>query len=297
MKKAISARQADTSGEESCRVFARNLEEDGVPWISAIGSKVYCRSARKPFVHRHAGCVEVIYCRRGICEYSSLGKAYRLMPGQLFVSRPDEPHEMLSDPTGQAVYCLLFRSCGKRALGMDARSLHFIEKKLWALPRVLEGDRAVGASFAHLIRVVGRDFEDVVERRVRVRAACMNLLLSIVDASKRTLVPCKSGRIRALADEMREHPERQYPIEDLAERVGFSSSSLLNGFKATVGLPPHAYLLKCRIDRAKRLLRAGSMRITEISYALGFPSSQHFAAQFRKTAGMSPREWAQSGCA
>jgi len=45
------------------------------------------------------------------------------------------------------------------------------------------------------------------------------------------------------------------------------------------------------LEAAKKLLRTSSRPVTEIGLALGFSSSQHFANQFRRATGASPREW------
>lgn len=261
-----------------------------------LGNNTYLRTTGKSPLHRHVGCIEVLYCRRGVCEYESCGRIYRLMPGQVFVSRPNEPHEMLSDPNGQSTYYFLFRLRGRKPWDWEDEELRFIEGKLRNLPRVFDGDKIISSSFAQLIRTVGSELEEGVERRFRVRMGCMNLLLAIIDAAGKIPAAARSSLIHKIAEEMREHPERAYSIEELVARTGFSSSSILSAFKATTGYTPHAYLVKCRIDKAKELLRSGTMKVTDISHSLGFPSSQHFAAQFRKFTGASPKAWAKANC-
>jgi AraC family L-rhamnose operon regulatory protein RhaS len=52
------------------------------------------------------------------------------------------------------------------------------------------------------------------------------------------------------------------------------------------------YLMECRIEMAKRLLKENQdMNITEIAMECGFQNSQYFATQFRKNTGMSPGEF------
>ena len=298
MKKIVDTKLSEAFAMRPYRVLTRSLAEDGVPWIPLVGMNSYLDNLApgKSPLHRHDGCIEIIYSRRGICEYESGGEKLRLMPRQVFVSRPDEPHEMVSNPLKFSSYYLLFRVRGNRPWPADDKELQYVEKRLRSLPRVFDGGRNVSSCFARLVRLASQDMADATERRLRIRTACMNLLLEILDSSSKVHVSGMSGRIQALADEMRERPGNQYSIEDLAARIGFSSSSLLAGFKATVGFTPHAYLLKCRIEKAKELLQSGGMKITAISYELGFPSSQHFATQFRKATGFSPRQWAQGGC-
>ena len=49
-----------------------------------------------------------------------------------------------------------------------------------------------------------------------------------------------------------------------------------------------------KIDRAKELIRDGSMNFTEIAHFLSYSSLQYFSKQFKKATSMSPLEYASS---
>jgi len=48
-----------------------------------------------------------------------------------------------------------------------------------------------------------------------------------------------------------------------------------------------------RIDRAKQYLQQKTIPITTLAMELGFSSSQHFAAVFKRRTGTTPRTYAQ----
>lgn len=73
-----------------------------------------------------------------------------------------------------------------------------------------------------------------------------------------------------------------------ADELGLSLSSFSETFKRTTGLPPHAYLVSCRIRRAQELLARGTSSLKAISDSLGFSSTQHFATTFRSLTGLPP---------
>ena len=171
------------------------------------------------------------------------------------------------------------------------REVRFIERKLRKLPRLFDGGPRTGSNFVRLFRLLGQSFGDKAERRLRIFSTSLSLLLAIIDASEVPMVDGGSSRILALAEEIRKNPEKDYPIESLSTKINFSPSSLLSGFKAATGYTPHAYVVKCRIDRAKEMLKAGELRVTDVAGELGFPSPQHFATQFRNATGISPKEW------
>ena len=49
-----------------------------------------------------------------------------------------------------------------------------------------------------------------------------------------------------------------------------------------------------KIERAKEIIRDGSMNMTELSGFLSYNSLQYFSRQFKKATGMSPLEYASS---
>lgn len=296
-KKPLCFDVAEGFAKKHYRVCVKSLAGEGVPWISLIGQNAFRRSIVPKPEHTHKRCIEIVYCRHGTSEYRSCGKTYRMRPGLVFVSRPDEPHRISSVPNGFMTSYLLFKIPGKgKTSGFCDRELGFIEKRLRTLPRLFDGGHRVGAAFTALIRLVNGKFDDETERRLRILNASISLMLSIIDAAETPITEERSERILMLADEMRSHPEKSYLIEELSAKIGFSPSSLLKGFKFSTGYSPHAFLIKCRMDRAKEMLADGRMKVTEIAARLGFPSSQHFAAQFRNSTGCSPRQWSKQQC-
>jgi len=291
--KSVRLEVSESFEQRPYRQCTEGLAIDGIPWIPVIGRNSFLRTTEPSPCHTHGGCIEIVYCRHGTCEYESCGETFQLRPGRVFVSRPSESHRMMSNPKGLATYYLLFKLPETRLSGLFGDEVHYIERKLRKVPRLFDGGARTGRDFVRLFRLVDQTFGDRSERRIRILNACLTLILSVIDASETPMSNGGPGRIRALSEEMRVHPERDYPVESLATRAGCSPSSLLNGFKSATGYTPHAYLVKCRIDRAKELLSAGDMNISGVASSLGFPSPQHFATQFRNATGMSPHEWAE----
>lgn len=55
--------------------------------------------------------------------------------------------------------------------------------------------------------------------------------------------------------------------------------------------PPHRGLVARRVERAKTLLCASNLPVSEIAGAVGFASPSHFGAVFRRSVGASPRAY------
>ncbi|MFZ2019344.1 MAG: AraC family transcriptional regulator [Methyloceanibacter sp.] len=80
-------------------------------------------------------------------------------------------------------------------------------------------------------------------------------------------------------------------IADLAQECGLSLSYFTRAFRATTGVPPHRWLMQCRVDKAKDLLRNSTLSLSEIALACGFADQSHFTTAFTKWVGTSPGAW------
>lgn len=77
----------------------------------------------------------------------------------------------------------------------------------------------------------------------------------------------------------------------LAAVAGQSEFHFARMFRASVGLPPHAYVLARRLDRARRLLAEGDRPLAEIAAACGFTHPSHLTRHFRAAFGGPPGAW------
>lgn len=79
-------------------------------------------------------------------------------------------------------------------------------------------------------------------------------------------------------------------IRDLADRFFLSPDHIAKTFKKYTNTPIGNYITIQRITKAKQLLREGNT-VTETQQQTGYSSYEHFFRTFKKTAGISPREY------
>lgn len=98
-------------------------------------------------------------------------------------------------------------------------------------------------------------------------------------------------RLAAVVDYIHAHVADDLALHDLAALAGMSTWHFARRFKQTVGLAPHRYVLKVRVDRAVELLRSPATRsCADVACAVGFADQSHFARVFKRLTGRHPRD-------
>ena len=98
-------------------------------------------------------------------------------------------------------------------------------------------------------------------------------------------VPLASVRQR-LADDLLNPPA----LAELAALAGCSRYQLLRRFQQAHGLPPHAWLLQQRLERARRLISAG-LGLAQAAADSGFADQSHLTRHFTRQFGYTPGAW------
>lgn len=267
-----------------------NLEREGLPCIPALGYSHYKRCRTSVSEHTHPGCLEVTLCMRGSLVFECGGAAHHLLPGNVFITQPDEWHRLSTNPKGLVMYWLFLRiePAASTLLHLPAAESEALHDALSALPRRLfKGTERLRLGFQRLFKLVD-ELAPGPFRRLAMRGATLDLLLALVEAAQTAPETSGNDRIQRLIVAMRQRPQDDYPIDRLAREAALSPSQLTTRFKQLTGLPPYTFLLTCRVRAAQALLLSTGKTVTEIAQELGFSSSQHFAMQFKLELGITP---------
>jgi len=102
-----------------------------------------------------------------------------------------------------------------------------------------------------------------------------------------TAIAAQRAAMVAKACRLIEGSETPPNLDDLAEEVGMSPFHFCRVFRALVGLPPHRYLRRVRLERSAARLEAGD-GVTDTCHAVGFNNLSHFIRTFRRVLGVPP---------
>ncbi|MDR7331424.1 AraC family transcriptional regulator [Roseateles asaccharophilus] len=86
-------------------------------------------------------------------------------------------------------------------------------------------------------------------------------------------------------------PASARSLAGLAADAGLSRYQFLRAFTRLTGLPPHAYVLQRRVQRARHLVRTG-LPLAEAAAAAGFADQSHMTRCFARNFGLTPGAFA-----
>jgi AraC family transcriptional regulator len=116
--------------------------------------------------------------------------------------------------------------------------------------------------------------------------------IGVVDGTSSELPAC---RLRRVTQYMQENLQRELRLAELGALVHMSPFHFARLFRQSTGMPPHRFLVRCRIDEARALLAARTAPIAEISRLVGFRTPSHFTTTFRRITGTTPSAYRSSG--
>ena len=152
-----------------------------------------------------------------------------------------------------------------------------------------------------LVQMVGDEYEDQRpgSEYMLSRLAGMLLIEAMRSTTEGSAPP---GLLRGLGDErlalalnqMHAQVDRAWTVGDLADAAALSRSAFYDRFTRTVGVAPMEYLLRWRMELAKRLLREEDLPVAEIAARVGYGSASTFSVAFSRCVGQSPSRFARS---
>ena len=142
---------------------------------------------------------------------------------------------------------------------------------------------------AHIGGLGGRLYVDALRTQ-----ACVHVLRNYARVTFREQAPhggLSQGQRRLLLEYVEANLGRNIALEDLAGVAGLSVFHFTRKFRAEFGCPPHAFVMRQRLERARRRLARRDIPLKVVAADCGFADQSHMNRVFRHLLGTTPAQY------
>ena len=229
--------------------------------------------------------------QKGSGELVYRGDNLTTPPASLFVVHPGEVHSNRAHDRRGCSYRTIF--AGAELMRRAAAAVRGKESGLPFFPNAVVFDQDLIRQYLELHFAFERPASSL-ERQ----AALLDLLTALVArhaeerATPRPFGPERRAVTRA-RDYLVEHYDENVSLDDLAGVANLSPFHFSRVFSVQFGMPPHAFQIQLRVERAKALLREG-WPIPQAASQTGFADQSHLTRHFKRLAVVTPGQYRQN---
>ena len=232
--------------------------------------------------HRH-DTYTVALTMAGVQAFNYRGAMRHSLPGQVLILHPDELHDgHCRDEAGFSYWAAYVPPTHVQAV-LGGAELPFVSNGVSTNPAL------IAAAISMVIDCAGVEDPDAYEDALYDLAHAMNNAAGRA-ATVRTANRTAVMRAREFLETAVVFGAR---LDQLEQVTGCDRWQLSRDFRALLGTSPYRYLQYRRVDLAKQLLREGAT-LADAAHGAGFADQSHFGRTFRKTVGLTPKQWLRS---
>lgn len=290
------------------------------PACDASGITVdYWSHAHSVDMHRHM-YYEIALITQGTCQHYYRDTISPLVPGDIFMITPGEPHRYDISARVHIINC---QFSSREADASFLEHVHTDTKNQWdsllhdldVYDQTVRGRQMSKDSFLDtqgIIHLEADDFQHVKGILLKMldeqdegaigfehaKLAWLNLLLislqRVMAKKSQALEQYSSARqdiVYKALDFIDQHLEEKIDFEKLANDLYISPSYFRSLFRDMTGMAPLKYQNHRRIIKAMSYLETGQYSIIDAAANVGIYDANYFSRLFRKIMGYSPREY------
>jgi AraC-like DNA-binding protein len=262
----------------------------GVTDVTLLGRYNYTSAQPALVDHIHLKAIEICFLVKGCQTYRVGGQNYRLTGGDVFITFPNERHSTGGSPEEKGVlYWMVLRvpADGGDFLGLRRSQGETMLKALFAIEnRHFRGSWKMKEHLDALTLLYHQRQDPL--RAIGMVNKAIAFLLEVLACSQGRVKPSTLHPLAPVLRHIEQHLDEPLSIPELAAKAGLSEARFKVRFKQETGIPPGEYVLRARVDEARRRLERGHSTVTQVAFDLGFSTSQYFATVFRRFTGEKP---------
>jgi AraC-like DNA-binding protein len=143
-----------------------------------------------------------------------------------------------------------------------------------------------GRSWDYLVSMLALAYDACrQERQEQIALSALSATLTLLSPGE---LPGHLGDAERAKRFLDNNYSERITMEQVAAYVNLSEKHLCRKFRETFSVPPQKYLLKIRMEKARKLLRETELKVKEVADSVGYGSPLGFSEMYRRHFGISP---------
>ncbi len=145
-------------------------------------------------------------------------------------------------------------------------------------------------------KLISISMEDDLAKDALADLTLKSLLIRVIQTQNMALAEDglpTNNRFATVVEYIREHLTEKIGIDALSRKACMSKSGFFRSFKETFGLSPMEFVIRERINLAKRLLVNPAATVSDVCYQAGFNNLHYFSRLFKMLEGVTPTTYRQ----
>ncbi len=244
---------------------------------------------------------EMVYVDKGQVEIKRDDDIITLSQGEIVFHAPDEFHSIRALDSSPNFFVISF-VCDSPAIQYFEKYKTLLGKSLrpFIASIIKESENAydIPKNNPNLKKLIRKETCPIGAEQLIKTYLEQFLIFLMRENGKGDIFPSKESMENHLVSEIKAYlnlqTETTVYVDDICRKFGYSKSYLSRLFRQSSGKTLAGYTIDLKIDRAKQLIRDGSLNFTQISELLAFDNPQFFSRVFKRCTGMSPSEFKHS---
>jgi AraC-like DNA-binding protein len=274
-------------------------QDIGLPLVFSMGFHNYNYSVGLDR-HAHAEGPEITYVMKGFAEWKLGNGEVLQQPGRTLAVMPrDVEHH----GAGEVITpCWLFwyildlrdRESAMKNTPFTTEEMNLIIDVFFVNSvRIVPASVNIERHFSALLEIIRRPAPNIFHN-AEMRLVLCQIILDTAIELKNDMTLTDAPLASRAREYMKVNMTSNISVDDIAAACGLSESQFARRFKRETGVTPADCLQRMRIEEACRRLRQTDKSITDITFELGFSSSQYFSTAFRRYVGITPYKYRKS---
>lgn len=260
----------------------------GVPELTYVTPQTTRQRRIQRSIHRHTDITELGFVYHGEGTYLCDGYSYSIHPGDFLLYNQGGMHAVES-ASELEIGTYYF---GIANLQLAGHELGWMTEPENGFVRPAQGNILHTSQTCQLI------YDLISSQKLSARVAAHHmfiaLLLTALDcpADSRSRIQSRDAILAMRIQQyISLHFAEPLTLQVIADELNISPYYAAHVFKDQLGMSPIHFMIDCRIGEAQNLLISSDYSATEIGAMVGYDSTNHFNAIFKKNVGMPPIQY------